>query len=182
MALIWNYYKHWLTEGYGLYLRVLLILKRSGRAAGQTAKDVTAKSSISSSLVLLLYCPQPFPPSLYCEKEWRKKKNLLFLVRAPVLQSTPSVPHYTHTHTHTHTHEQHTSCQVKAGSEEATAPDTIRSDWAPEWTNKVTTFLSWWHTLCNRCVPIVFFFFFFFFPSGSLVGFSARGWCYGIRG
>ena len=78
MALIKNYYKHRLTEGYGVYLRVLLILKRSGRAAGQTAKDMTAKSSISSSLVLLLYCPQPFPPSLYCGKEGRKKKKIFY--------------------------------------------------------------------------------------------------------
>ncbi len=107
------------------------------------AKDMTAKSSISSSLVLLLHCPQPFPVSIV---EKRKKTYFLFLVWAPALQSAAARGP---AHTHRHTQTKHISCQVKAGSEEATAPDRIQSDWAPKSTNKVMLFLSRWHASCN---------------------------------
>lgn len=117
-----------------MYLGVLLILKRSGQAAGQMAKDMTAKSSISSSLVLLLYCPQPFPLSLYCREE--KKKNIFSIFSV----SSSSAKHFFCALARTQT--QHISYQVKAGSEEATAPDSIQSDWAPMSTDKVMTFLS----------------------------------------
>lgn len=75
--------------------------------------------------------------------EKRKKKNIFSIFSV----SSSSAKHFFCALARTQT--QHISYQVKAGSEEATAPDSIQSDWAPMSTDKVMTFLSWWHTLCN---------------------------------
>lgn len=93
---------------------------------------------------LFISCSSPLLPSAITSvsvlRKRKEKTHILFIVWAPVLQST---------HTHTRTEAQHTSCQVKAGSAEAKVLNKIQSDWAPRSSNKVVPFSSWWHTFSN---------------------------------
>lgn len=118
-----------------MYLWVLLILKHSEQAVGQMAKDVTVKSSISTSLVLLFHCPQPFPLSLL----WKKKTYFLFFMGTPILQSTPSVPQQEHTRIDT-SHFLSGQSWVQSGHRPQ-----LNQVWLGA---QVNQFLTWWHTLC----------------------------------
>lgn len=120
-------------SGYRVYLRILLILKCSGQAAGQMAKDMTANST---SIVLLLLCHKPFPLSVYCGE-----KNLFYfqcsLQFCKALLLCPSM------HTQTHTHS---TFPVRS----KLAPHKPRVPVESKSTNKVVTFLI------TQCLSVIY--------------------------